>query len=143
QSPARATQTVDRTMTVRDALHTTRDAFYELEKPRLEADWIVAHAARTTPSKLLMVENQEIDSEWLAQAIRRRLEGEPLAYITGEKGFFKHMFYVQRGVLIPRPETEHVVEAALRLAGAQPPERICDIGCGSGCIGLSLLAEWP
>lgn len=130
-------------MIVRDALRTARESFSELENPRLEAEWLVAHAAGTTPSKLVLVENQEIDSAWLAQAMRRRLEGEPLAYITGEKGFFKHTFIVRPGVLIPRPETELVVETALRLLGSDGADEICDIGSGSGCIGLSLLVEWP
>lgn len=75
------------------------------------------------------------------QWVRRRSAGEPLAYISGIKGFYKAEFLVQPGVLIPRPETEFVVTTAL--AYVRDPVTMADWGCGSGCIGLSLLGEWP
>jgi release factor glutamine methyltransferase len=74
--------------------------------------------------------------------VERRAAGEPLQYITGVQDFYGREFRVTPDVLIPRPETELLVEAALRIAGdvgAAP--FICDVGTGSGCIGVTLLCE--
>jgi release factor glutamine methyltransferase len=68
----------------------------------------------------------------------KRAQGMPLAYLAGIRGFYKDEFLVEPGVLIPRPETELVVETALKMI---EPQRIADYGAGSGCIGLSLLRE--
>lgn len=72
-------------------------------------------------------------------SVERRAAGEPLQYITGVQDFFGREFRVTPDVLIPRPETELLVEAALELAG--PAQFICDVGTGSGCIAISLLCE--
>ncbi len=73
--------------------------------------------------------------------VARRGAGEPLQYITGHQGFYKLDFEVSPDVLIPRPETELIVEAALELFARDAPVRFADIGTGSGCIAISLLAE--
>jgi len=102
-----------------------------VEAARLEAQWIFEKYA-TTPEKIPAL-------------LERRLKGEPLAYLLGEKGFYKDIFEVCPGVLIPRPETELLVEKGLEFLkttkAAQP--KIFDFGCGSGCLGLSLLREMP
>lgn len=72
--------------------------------------------------------------------IERRTTGEPIAYLLGEKEFFGRSFAVDRRVLIPRPETEHLVEIALSL-GLPDRARVLDIGTGSGCIAISVAAE--
>lgn len=77
----------------------------------------------------------------LLQKAKRRASGEPLAYIVGYKNFYKDRFIVNPSVLIPRADTEALVEEALRLS--PQPQRFIDLGTGSGCIGLSLLREWP
>lgn len=74
--------------------------------------------------------------------IDRRIEGEPVAYLLQEREFFGRTFFVDDRVLIPRPETEHIVEVALKLPLPSAP-RILDIGCGSGCLALTLAAELP
>jgi len=74
------------------------------------------------------------------QAIERRAAGEPLQYIIGVQDFFGRQFRVTPDVLIPRPETELLVEAALELVGDASPF-MCDVGTGSGCIALTLLCE--
>jgi release factor glutamine methyltransferase len=74
--------------------------------------------------------------------LARRLEGEPVAYLLGEREFFGRRFAVDERVLIPRPETEHVVEAAL--AQKLPPAPwILDVGTGSGCLAVTLALELP
>jgi release factor glutamine methyltransferase len=76
--------------------------------------------------------------------VRRRVAREPVAYLRGEKEFWSLRFEVGPGVLIPRPETETVVEAVLaRLPDGQRPLRLLDLGVGSGCLLLALLSELP
>lgn len=75
--------------------------------------------------------------------ISRRRRGEPLQYITGHRDFFKLGFEVSPDVLIPRPETELIVEAVLELCKDDPAPFIADIGTGSGCIAISVLHELP
>lgn len=78
----------------------------------------------------------------LARLVKRRSLGEPLAYILGKREFYGRDFLVSAATLIPRPETELLIETALGLAG--PGSTIfADLGCGSGCIGLTLLCERP
>lgn len=76
------------------------------------------------------------------ELLERRLAGEPVAYLTGEREFYGREFVVDRRALIPRPETEHLVEAAL---ARQLPAAPCllEIGCGSGCIAVTLALELP
>ncbi|MEO1238331.1 MAG: peptide chain release factor N(5)-glutamine methyltransferase [Pseudomonadota bacterium] len=76
-------------------------------------------------------------AEWLPQALARRVNREPMSHILGVRAFWKHSFKVTPDVLDPRPETEVLVEAALRA----PFERVLDLGTGSGAILISLLAE--
>jgi release factor glutamine methyltransferase len=74
--------------------------------------------------------------------LERRLRGEPVAYLLGEREFFGRVFRVDSRVLIPRPETEHVVEATLAEALPASP-RILDVGTGSGCLAVTLALERP
>ncbi len=75
--------------------------------------------------------------------LRRLLAGEPLAYILGEKEFFGHAFAVSPAVLVPRPETELLVEKALALLDGKPAARVLDIGAGSGCIAITIALHSP
>lgn len=78
----------------------------------------------------------------LQEIVERRADGEPLQYITGVQDFFGRAFRVTPDVLIPRPETELLVEAAIQIAGGRESSPlICDVGAGSGCIALTLLCE--
>lgn len=105
---------------------------------RLEMQWMSEKILNGEKRELTSEENQRI-SLWQ----KRREQGEPLAYILGERGFYKNTFEVGPGVLIPRPETEFVVEAALEVCGQKFSRQFVEFGFGSGCIGLSLLLEWP
>ena len=75
------------------------------------------------------------------ESVERRASGEPLQYITGVQDFFGREFRVTPDVLIPRPETELLVEAAIELTGRESEPLICDVGTGSGCIAVTLLCE--
>lgn len=77
------------------------------------------------------------------EAVNRKAQGEPAQYITGEQEFYGRVFEVTADVLIPRPETELLVEAVLKEAGPVPELRVADIGTGSGAIAVSLALEAP
>lgn len=115
----------------------------KLENPRLEAEWLFSGLLKLDRVQLYLKFDQplaELELNNLREGIKRRLAGEPLAYITGTRGFYGYEFLVTPGVLIPRPETETLVEIALEKIKDLKQEtiRILDLGCGSGCIGITL-----
>lgn len=77
------------------------------------------------------------------EALGERARGVPAQYITGHQEFWSMDLIVSPAVLIPRPETEHVIETMLELARERPPNRVVDVGTGSGCIALALAKELP
>ena len=97
--------------------------------------YIITHAERPL---------SPADVRRFGEYVERRATGEPLQYITGHQEFFNLDFEVTPDVLIPRPETELLVERALDLLGtANMPQLICDVGTGSGCISITILHERP
>lgn len=131
-------------MTFRQLLDELADKFKNFEEARFEARQLLQEALQLRAVDLLNRETQtvpEADLQRVRQWGEARRRGFPLAYLSGRKGFYKSVFRVTEGVLIPRPETEVLVEALLNRAGSV--ENLADFGCGSGCIGLSLLLEWP
>lgn len=111
------------------------------ESPGLCARLLVERAAGIPRERWLFADERELtpaEEEALRALADRRLRGEPMAYILGRREFYEHEFVVDPATLIPRPETELLVELASRLA---PGGAIfADLGCGCGCVGLSLLA---
>ncbi len=93
----------------------------------------------TAPDWILPAELQQR----LAEAAAAALAGKPWAYVFGSLPFLDHEFKVDNRALIPRPETEWLVDALIRAHRSHPPRRILDLCCGSGCIGLSLAAAFP
>ncbi len=117
-----------------------------IEAPGVEAEGLLSAALGDVPRHLLYQEEREItDDEQviLEQFISRRLAGEPLQYITGEAAFRLLTLQIDRRALIPRPETEGLVEVALRLMGSNRQALVLDAGTGSGAIALSLAVECP
>lgn len=116
-----------------------------IENPRLDVEVLLANILNCSREHLLLKANDEFVPEQtkiLEQLVSKRAEGEPVAYLVGKKSFFGKDLLVRPGVLIPRPESEHLVEEALQwMAQSTPPFKICDLGCGSGCIGLSILTN--
>jgi release factor glutamine methyltransferase len=111
---------------------------------RREAASLLAHALLRNRTFLITHAEEEVSAEMLAAfrtLLERRARGEPLQYITGHTEFFKLDFEVTPAVLIPRPETELLVETALDLLGGEDQSFVCDVGTGSGCIIISILHE--
>ena len=111
---------------------------------RMEAVSMLMHALGVDRTFAIAHPEHELSNEQLVkfrQLLARRAAREPLQYITGYQEFFKLNFEMKPGVLIPRPETELVVEAALEVVDSEQPVSILDVGTGSGCIVVSLLHE--
>jgi release factor glutamine methyltransferase len=125
------------------------------ERARRDAEALLLHIIRRERAALLARWNEVMDADQAARylaLIARRLSGEPIQYIFGETEFYGLPFYVTRDVLIPRPETEHLVEkviewaaslAARETAPRIPPLRIVDVGTGSGAIAVALAHQLP
>jgi release factor glutamine methyltransferase len=115
--------------------------------PRLDAEVLLMNYLKTDRVQLYMHPERELTEEECAgftSWVERRRRGEPVAYITGEKEFWSFFFEVNRDVLIPRPETECLIEEVLKYYGREAgPLRIIDIGTGCGAIGVVLAAEIP
>lgn len=110
--------------------------------PRLTAEILLCHAVRCERPYFYAHPEQELrEVEWLhyGRYLHQRLEGKPTQYITQKQEFYGRDFRVTPDVLIPRPETEHVIEAVLKLA--VPNACIIDVGCGSGAIAVTLALE--
>jgi release factor glutamine methyltransferase len=113
--------------------------------PRLTAEVLLAHAIHRERVYLYAHPEQELQEvEWLhyGRYLHERLNGKPTQYITGRQEFYGREFRVTPDVLIPRPETEHVVEVALRTPATRSPAlRVLDVGCGSGALAVTLQLE--
>lgn len=111
------------------------------ETPRLDAEILLAKVLGTNRFGLFTKYNEEAGdkaAELFASFLERRMKFEPVAYITNEKEFFEDTFFVDSRVLIPRPESEFIVEKAVNLLKNSEKADVLDICCGSGCIGLSI-----
>jgi release factor glutamine methyltransferase len=118
------------------------------EHPRLSAEWLLSAVTGLSRVELYVNFDEPLSADELARMhalIERRGAGEPLQYVTGEMPFRHIVLTCAPGVLIPRPETEVLVDVVLEHLDASPSERplVLELGCGTGCIALSIASERP
>jgi release factor glutamine methyltransferase len=134
--------------TIGAAWRRVRDRFRaaKIDRPETDAMFLAEAVLGLTHSDLVRHENDPIsiaNRKRLDEFGDRRLSGEPVARILGEKAFYGRMFHLNAATLVPRPETELVVTLAHRALMKHPHPMILDLGTGSGCIAISLLADLP
>jgi release factor glutamine methyltransferase len=118
----------------------------KISNPQLDSEILLSNLIKRdkkhiilNPKEILNLEQTEI----FKNLIERRKTGEPVAYIINKKEFWKDEFFVNNGVLIPRPDTELIIEQVLKIYSKDSQLQVLDIGTGSGCILLSILKERP
>ena len=117
---------------------------FNIKTPLLDSEVLLARAINKDRKYIILNLNKNINQNCLNKfnyLIKRRTKGEPIAYLLKKKDFWKETFYVNKNVLIPRPDTELIVEQVLKLFPSKSNLQILDIGTGSGCILLSILKE--
>jgi release factor glutamine methyltransferase len=133
--------------TVRDLLADARLRLIAapFEPSRREAALLLGHVLGLSEAQVIARNDREVEPDAaarFAELLARRLTGEPVSYLFGEREFYGRVFRVDRRVLIPRPETEHLIEEALK-APLPPDPWILDIGAGSGILAVTLALEIP
>lgn len=114
-----------------------------VDSPRLDAQVLAAHGLGRDRSWVLAHPDESVVDEPLQVLLKRRINREPLAYITGKREFYGREFSVDPDVLVPRQETEFVVERAKLWMHGSEDWSVLDVGTGSGCIGITLSLECP
>lgn len=115
------------------------------DSPKIDSQYLLAHVLQKPLSYFIAFDDQEVSDEIqknFSKLITRRLHGEPIAYLIGKQGFWNLLLTTNNATLIPRPETESLVEAVLHLDDKQP-KKILDLGVGTGAIVLALAHEKP
>ena len=135
-------------MTLKQVLSRARGILAEnsIEDAPLECELLLRHALNLSRTQLYLGLDHELrpkQEEAFWHLLKRRLDGEPTAYITGHREFYGLDFYVDHRVLIPRPESELLVETALGLAQNYPLSTIAEVGTGCGAIAISLALSLP
>lgn len=147
-------------MTIKEVLDRTTSFFRskQIPSPRLDAELLISGSLGLERIQLYLKFDQplkELELEKCREVVRRRTQGEPVAYILNQKYFYGFEFFVDSRVLIPRPETELLVEMGIEELKKRTPvseesagqdlewrPQILDLGCGSGCIGLTFLKKF-
>jgi len=135
-------------MTIREALTRAKKAFASgnVEDARLESELLLRHALRIGQVQLYQEPERRLaprEEAGFWRLVERRLCGEPTAYITGRREFYGLSFSVDSSVLVPRPESELLVDAALQIVRSRPVTRVAEIGTGCGAIAIILALSLP
>jgi release factor glutamine methyltransferase len=134
-------------VTLGEALNSAQRALAAItDTPRLDAEWLLEHVTALDRTQLFTRADEVLDAAGSARffaLVERRRRGEPLAYLTGERGFWSLNLRVSPDVLVPRPETELLVEWSLLLIAELDRPVIADLGTGSGALALALATERP
>ena len=120
--------------------------YSNVEEAGLRAEWLLASIMGISRTQLRLERDQIVaddQSQRFDISLRRCADGEPVQYITGETEFFGHPIQLNKTVLIPRPETERLVEIAVETVDFVEPSSVLEIGTGSGCIAVSLARTCP
>ena len=118
----------------------------KIRNPYLDTELILSKVTNKKREEILLNTNDKLKNKDITKFnnyLFRRCEKEPMAYILGYKHFWKHKFLTNKSVLIPRPDTEIVIEESLKYLQIEKSKKILDVGTGSGCIVVSLLKERP
>ena len=113
------------------------------DTPRLDAELLMAQALGVEREALLLSRLDDPAPDGFEPRVARREAGEPVAYITGRRAFWTVELEVGPGVLVPRPDSETLIEAALAHFGREGPRAILDLGTGPGTLLLAALDQWP
>ena len=127
---------------VRRALADAAARLTASDTPRLDAELLLAHALGTTRERLLLDPGAFKASQDFETLVERRAAGEPLAYLTGSRAFWTVELVAGPGVLIPRADSETLIEAAVEHFGASEPRTVLDLGTGPGTLLLAALDQW-
>ena len=116
----------------------------KIANPQLDSEILLSNSIKRDKKHVILNPKEVLNSEQLGKfksLIERRKKGEPIAYLINKKEFWKDEFFVNKDVLIPRPDSELIIEQVLKIYSKDDQLQILDIGTGSGCILLSILKE--
>ena len=116
----------------------------KIANPQLDSEILLSNSIKRDKKHIILNPKEVLNSEQLRKfknLIERRKKGEPIAYLINKKEFWKDEFFVNKDVLIPRPDSELIIEQVLKIYSKDDQLQILDIGTGSGCILLSILKE--
>ncbi len=112
-----------------------------VERPRLEAEILISHLLNCKREELILKQIEDVDFNKLKELVSRRKRYEPIEYIIKSVSFYKYNFFIDRGALIPRPESEILVEKAIELIKNYNITKVAEIGIGSGALSISIAKE--
>ena len=133
-------------MIIRNALKEGQEKLQisNIESSLLDSEILISRAMRSDRKFIILNSDKEIKKEnynYYKKVISERAKGKPIAYLTGKKDFWKYEFSINENVLVPRPDTEIIVDKVLKIFKNKSKINFLDIGVGSGCILLSILRE--
>jgi len=129
-------------MSVKEAISwATKELSSLVERPRLEAEILLSYLLKTKREFLILNDSLKIDKTKFEELIKRRKNSEPIEYITNRVSFWDFELYIAKGALIPRPESEILVEKAINLIKEHNINKVAEIGIGSGALSIAIAKE--